>query len=33
MARVLGSDRLSLGDCRTFPPFGMFTFLRLEKCG
>jgi phosphatidylethanolamine/phosphatidyl-N-methylethanolamine N-methyltransferase len=33
MARVLGSDRLAVREARTFPPFGMFTFLRLERCG
>ena len=31
MARVLGCDALAVTDCRTFPPFGMFTFLRLRK--
>jgi phosphatidylethanolamine/phosphatidyl-N-methylethanolamine N-methyltransferase len=31
MARVLGSDRLALKDRQTYPPFRMFTFLRLEK--
>jgi phosphatidylethanolamine/phosphatidyl-N-methylethanolamine N-methyltransferase len=33
VARVLESDRLELREARTFPPFGMFTLLRLEKCG
>jgi phosphatidylethanolamine/phosphatidyl-N-methylethanolamine N-methyltransferase len=31
MARVLGSDRLALEERQTFPPLGMFTFLRLRK--
>ncbi len=31
MARVLGSDRLELLDRSSFPPFGMFTFLKLRK--
>jgi phosphatidylethanolamine/phosphatidyl-N-methylethanolamine N-methyltransferase len=31
MERVLGSDRLAQEDRQTFPPFGMFTFLRLRK--
>ena len=29
--RVMGSDELELVERRTFPPFGMFTFLRLRK--
>ncbi|MBP7241767.1 class I SAM-dependent methyltransferase [Amaricoccus sp.] len=31
MARVLGDPRLSVAADRTFPPFGMFTFLTLSR--
>lgn len=29
--RVLGEPRLAVREERTFPPFGMFTFLRMER--
>ena len=31
--RILGEDELKVQDNRKFPPFGMFTFLRMEKQG
>lgn len=31
MDRVVGAERLRMKSRETFPPFGMFTFLRLEK--
>jgi phosphatidylethanolamine/phosphatidyl-N-methylethanolamine N-methyltransferase len=33
LERVLGDERLELVGRETFPPFGMFTFLRLQRRG